>query len=63
MLQIRLNAFETNSSSVHSFYIKKDFKLEPFKEPITIDAFIGCYDWDVCKYANQSFYLIAGVLL
>jgi hypothetical protein len=55
MLQIRLNAFETNSSSSHAFCIKKDLNIEPLAEKKTIVAKLGYYDWDTAEYEAGEF--------
>jgi hypothetical protein len=55
MLQIRLNAFETNSSSVHSFYIKKGFEPSKSKEPIVLDAKLCQFGWDFECFNNVCF--------
>jgi hypothetical protein len=57
MLQIRLNVFETNSSSLHSFYIKEDFKLERFKEPKVIDVYWYEFNCEPAKYTCCLWFL------
>jgi hypothetical protein len=55
MLQVRYNAFETNSSSVHTFYIKDDFKAEPFDKPKQLVATLNNYGSEWGKYENVWF--------
>jgi hypothetical protein len=55
MLQIRYSAFETNSSSVHTFYIRRDFKPEPFKKPVLIDVRFDRFGTGQCGYTNDYF--------
>jgi hypothetical protein len=55
MLQIREAVFETNSSAVHTFFIKKNFKPKRFSEKKTIKVDFGCYDTNTEKYSNTSF--------
>jgi hypothetical protein len=55
MLQIRQSAFETNSSSVHTFFVKKDFKPKRFRQRKTIKVRLGRYGRHEQKYTNDSF--------
>jgi hypothetical protein len=55
MLQVRLNAFETNSSSVHAFHIKEGFKPKCFKMPRTFNAELGTFCRDFRYFSNHRF--------
>ena len=59
--QIRLNVFETNSSSTHAICIAKDgYELKDH-----IDFHTGEYDWKCEEYGdldNKASYLITAIL-
>jgi hypothetical protein len=53
MLNIRLNVFETNSSSLHSFYIKEGFKPKRFEKPKTINVYWQEFNCDPNRYGRS----------
>jgi hypothetical protein len=55
MLQVRKCVFETNSSSIHSFYIKADFVPKKHKELITLEARLSSFGWEFKTLDNVRF--------
>ncbi|MDR2114908.1 MAG: hypothetical protein LBP87_00850 [Planctomycetaceae bacterium] len=54
MLQSRLNAFETNSSSIHTFCIKEGFKPDT-NENSVLSATLQQYGWEHSSYTSSWF--------
>jgi hypothetical protein len=55
ILQIRHGVYETNSSSIHTFYVKKDFHPEPFSETKVLHAKFGWWDFEKGRFENKDF--------
>jgi hypothetical protein len=55
MLQIRLGAFETNSSSMHSFYIKENFVPKRYKNPKVLKALLVNNDCFCVMHKHDEF--------